>query len=201
MAKKQAKSMVYFVLYIVLLSELLIVITERDEYEEMERKVRDSMVVNIGEALKQPLVLQVDKLTSREKGNKEYTAVNLKAIGLVSREERNTIKYTINVVKGTRVPPGWPSDGLTIDNPTEIFKIERDPDGGGKFYIKLDAEGEFKFVAYCEVTRQVPSYLPDFLQAALSEKMGEHKDAKSENETFNVTVTTKGVQKLEMQRL
>ncbi len=201
MAKKQAKSMVYFVLYIVLLSELLIVITERDEYEEMERKVRDSMVVNIGEALKQPLVLQVDKITSREKGNKEYTAVNLKAIGLVSREERTSIKYTINVQKGTRVPPGWPSEGLTLDNPTDTYKVERDPDGGGKFFLKLDAEGEYKFVANCEVTRQVPSYLPDFLQKALAESMGDKKEAKSEYENFSVTITTKGVQKLEMQRL
>lgn len=193
--------MVYFVLYIVLLSELLIVITERDEYEEMERKVRDSMVVNIGEGLKQPLVLQVDKITSREKGNKEYTVVNLKAIGLVSREERNSIVYNIDVVKGTRVPPGWPSKGLSISNPTETFKIERDADGGGKFFIKLDSEGEYKFSANCEVTRQVPSYLPDFLQEALNETLGENKFAKSPSETFNVTVTTKGVQKLEMQRL
>ena len=44
---KKNKNVVYFVLYIVILTELLIVITERDELEEVEHQIRDKMLTTL----------------------------------------------------------------------------------------------------------------------------------------------------------
>jgi hypothetical protein len=202
MAKKPAKNLVYFILYITLITELLIVIQERDELEEEEHRIRDSLIVNVGDAIKQPLILQVDPLTSREKDLKEYSVVNLKAIGLVSKEERNTIKYFVKLSDKSKTPPNFPKDGIKtdqIDNP--FFIIERDADGGGRFKFKIDVEGEYKFIAKCEVERTVPAYLPPRLREMLEEYIKDHKIAKSEEVEFLIKVTAQGVQRQGFQRL
>ena len=49
--------MLYFVLYIVLITELLIVITERDELEEVEKNIRTNMLGSIAASYKAPITL------------------------------------------------------------------------------------------------------------------------------------------------
>lgn len=201
MAKKPAKNLIYFVLYIVLITELLIVIQERDELEEEEHRIRDSLIVNVGDAIKQPLILQVDELTTREKDLKEYSVVNMKAIGLVSKEERNTIKYFIRLSEKSKSLPNFPKEGIQTDqNDHPNFIIERDPDGGGKFKFKIDIEGEYRFLAKCEVERTVPAYLPPRLREMLEEYIKDFKIAKSEEKEFIIKVTAQGVQRQGFQR-
>jgi hypothetical protein len=51
-------------MYLVLIVELLIVITERDELEEKETLIRDKMLNTLVESYKQPLILSIPQRTS-----------------------------------------------------------------------------------------------------------------------------------------
>lgn len=206
MAKKAAKNLVYFILYIVLITELLIVILERDELEEKEHKVRDKMIGTIADHMVQPLILTVPVRSDRDAGSKEPTIIKLTPIGLVE-DEVKVVKFFIDVAPGTRTPPGWPAGGISVDKSTQEYSVSRDPNGNGDFAVLLNSPGEYKFTCYASVERTIPSYLPDHLKEALIEEVNHKKglkdqkelniQSKSETKTFILNVTTKGVQRVE----
>lgn len=188
------KNMVYFVLYIVLLSELLIVITERDELQETENQIRDKMLSTLSEMYKQPLILSVPQKESNYKlGSEEPLKVVLTPSGLVSDNEKKNYKIRIDVdKKNGAVPPDWPEGGIVIGKSNQKFKIERE-NGNAIFIANFDRKGDYKFLADCEVDRQFPEYLPENLKSALSEMVGKLKTAKSNTQNFVVKVNETGV--------
>ena len=178
------KNMVYFVLYIVILVELLVVITERDELEAKDHQIREKMLTTIAETYKQPLILTVPQKSSEYNINQpDPMRVVLTATGLTSEEEKKDLEYYVNI-EG-RKPEGFPGDGITIENSTDNFKIEKN-NGSAVFIAKIKGKGNYKFIAYCEVDRKLPPYLPEYLQDSLKTMVGEYMTAKSLPEEFEI---------------
>ena len=192
------KNMVYFVLYIVLLSELLIVITERDELQEAENQIRDKMLTTLSELYKQPLMLSVPQKESNFKlGSVEPLRVVLTPSGLVSDNEKQNLTVHIDIDKNSKSRPrDWPEGGIVtgMDNPN--YQVVRE-NGNAIFVANFDRKGDFNFIANCEVERQFPDYLPEKLRNALKEMVGDLKLAKSNDEGFIVKASETGVDRKE----
>ena len=189
------KSLVYFILYIVLLTELLVVITERDEFEEAQNEVRHKMLSSMAASYKSPLLLAIPQAKTDfnlgDPENKEVVVV-MTPIGLVSDEEKKSVEFHVDVAPGSVKPAGWPDGGLTVSSSNQSFQIVRSDDGNGKLVGKIETAGDFQFKAYCKVERQLPSYLPEFLLEALKQMVGEQKTAKSPVESFSISAKRQG---------
>lgn len=194
MAKGSSGKMLYFVLYVVLIVELLIISTERDELEEEEHKIRDKMLVSIAESYKAPLILAaVPKSLDFNVGSADSkeAVVVLSAIGLVSDEEKQNVEFTVSV-KGSPSPAGWPGDLKSAGADTNKTYYVINDNGTGKFIAKLTNEGDFKFVAECRVKRSVPDYLTDRLKEQLLVLIGELKEGVSNKEEFVIHAKRQG---------
>lgn len=187
------KNMIYFVMYLVLIVELLIVITERDELDAKESLIRDKMLNTLAEAYKQPLVLTIPQRTSDYNlKSKEPLKVVLTPIGVVSTSEKKNLEFFINIDKKSRYKPvGWPKGGLTINNSTKNFKLIKE-NGNAVFVANFKKEGRYKFTAYCQLEHEFPDYLPQYLLDSLKVRVGEFKVAKSNIEKFSVRASTIG---------
>lgn len=191
------KNMVYFVLYIVILVELLIVITERDQLEEEDHKIRDKMIKSLALSYNQPIMLQIPQRESdyNLKNNEPHKVV-MTPVGLVSDEEKEKVKFFIDISPESKVRPrNWPSGGISTDkNGFEEFFIEQQ-NGNAVFTIDFDRTGDYKFVAFVEVERELPGYLTEKLLNQLKEEIGydEGDQVKTSDKVdFMVSVTTGG---------
>ena len=187
------KNMVYFVMYLVLIVELLIVITERDELEEKETLIRDKMLNTLVESYKQPLILSIPQRTSDYNLNsKEPIRVVLTPAGLVSDAEKKNLKFYVNINdKSSRKPREWMKRGITLDDSTANFKMLKE-NGNAVFIADFDRTGNYEFNAYCTVDREFPPYLPEYLLDSLRARVGEFKLAKSSLENFEIKVKALG---------
>ncbi len=167
------KNMVYFVMYIVLITELLIVITERDDLQEAENKIRDKMLTTLAQIYKKPVLLSVPELYSDYSlSNKAPKKVVMIPLGLYSDKEKENVEFFINVAPGSPKPLGWPAKGISSKDSTAFFKITREG-ANAIFVAKFRKPGKYKFQAYCEVQRVLPEYLPDKLLKELQEQIGD----------------------------
>lgn len=188
--------MLYFVLYVVLITELLIVITERDELEESEQAIRNNMLGSIAASYKAPISLSstpkfLDYNVTGE-GEHEATIV-LSVAGLVSDEEKAAVAYYVNVVPGSKAPDAWPSGGINTGKGSGKYKLVKNEDGSAKFLATIGAEGDYKFAAYCEVDRKWPGYLEKTpLLDSLKVMVGNLSRAKSNTETFTISAKRQG---------
>jgi len=187
------KGMVYFVMYLVLIVELLIVITERDELEEKEILIRDKMLNTLVQSYKQPLILSIPQRTSDyDLASNDPIKIVLTPAGLVSDAEKKHLKFFINIDENSKSKPtGWPHGGITINDSTSHFKMHRE-NGNAVFWGDFDKSGDYKFKAYCTVVRQFPDYLPGYLLEELALRVGEFKTAISGFEKFEVKVKALG---------
>ncbi|MCF8260265.1 MAG: hypothetical protein K9J12_05795 [Melioribacteraceae bacterium] len=167
------KSVVYFILYVVLITELLIVITERDELEEKEHAIRDKMIGSIAASYKQPVLLFIPVTESNHNiRSKEPSKTILQPLGLVSDEEKLNVQFRVDVAEESRrTPPNWPDGGITSDNGTDKYSIQKNNDGSAIFLADLTATGEYVFDVFFEVERVLPTYLTDELLIALAEEL------------------------------
>lgn len=188
--------MLYFVLYIVLITELLVVITERDELEDVEKNIRTNMLGSIAASYKAPITLSstpkfLDYNVAAEDG-REATIV-ISVLGLVSDEEKSGVVYHIDVASGSKVPEGWPSGGISTGTGNEKYKLNQSGDGSANFLAKITNEGEYKFHAYCEVERKFPGYLINTpLLDSLKAMVGNLKTAKSNTDSFTISAKRQG---------
>ena len=137
------KNVVYFIMYVVLITELLIVITERDELEEKEHAVRDKMLASIAKSYAQPVILflPVKEATYNVK-SKDPSKTILTPLGLVSSGEKQSVVYHIDVAEESRrTPPNWPDGGITSDNGTDLYNIQKNTDGSALFLATLKNAG------------------------------------------------------------
>ena len=188
--------MLYFVLYVVLITELLIVITERDELEESELAIRTNMLGSIAASYKAPISLSstpkfLDYNVAGE-GEHEATIV-LSVTGLVSDEEKAGVVYYVNVAPGSKMPDAWPSGGISSVSGNGKYKLVKGEDGAAKFLATISAEGDYKFSTYCEVERKWPGYLEKTaLLDSLKVMVGNLKKAKSNTEVFTISAKRQG---------
>ncbi len=190
------KNMVYFVLYIVLISELLMVIVERDDLLDQEEAIRDKMLATIAESYKKPVLLNIPEVKSDysiKSKNQEPKKVVMTPIGLVSDKEKANIHYSIVVdPKSKNVPPGWPKTGITDETKNDKYFIDKNSDGSAVFNALLTRPGKYTFVAQFQVKRELPDYLPDFLQKELREMVGDNLEAVSPKVKFTINAKRLG---------
>ncbi len=181
------KNMVYFVMYIVLISELLIVITERDDLQEVENQIRDKMLVTIAKIYKKPIVLNVPEVySSFNLGAKEPKKLVLMPIGLYSQKEKDAVSFHIDIAPKSPRPDNWPAGGITSEKGTNQYKIVKD-NGTAIFVAKFKKAGKYKFDAFCQVDRALPDYLPPRLLKILKEKIGKaNLHQKSQSVRFQI---------------
>ncbi|MCU7494090.1 MAG: hypothetical protein HF314_07350 [Ignavibacteria bacterium] len=186
------KNIVYFVLYLVVIMELLIVITERDELDARDHEIRDKMLNTLAEAYKQPLILSVPQKKSEvDMAQKEGIKVVLMPVGVLSEEDKRNLAFYVNVSGKSRLQPaGWPKGGVSLSTKDGNFRITRE-NGNAVFTAKFADAGEYTFEAYCTVNRQFPSYLPEYLMDILKEKVGNKMTAASPRIDFTIQAVRK----------
>jgi len=187
------KNMIYFVMYLVLITELLIVITERDELDEKEHLIRDKMLTTLAESYKQPLLLAIPQRNSDYNiKSRDFLKVVLTPAGLVSNAEKNKLQFFVNIDKSSKkTPSDWPKNGLSLKDSTKNFKLIRE-NGNAVFLAKFHRAGRYKFNAFCMVEREFPKYLPQYLYDSLLVRVGGYKLSKSNKEIFQVKAKTLG---------
>ncbi|HPN38756.1 MAG TPA: hypothetical protein PL041_10150 [Melioribacteraceae bacterium] len=179
------KNMVYFILYVVLITELLIVITERDELDDAQEAVRKEMLKTI---YKDEVQLKVANSTDFEikQGNKFNVMIT--ASGLVSEQEKINVKYTIEVSPNSKVRPSAFPEKLDTESIPGNFVLQKDSTGNAIFIGSFEREGDYVFVVYAEVKRVAPSYMKEIpgLVEEFNTMMLEEKklDVKTKLETF-----------------
>ena len=133
--------------------------------------------------------------------NKEPKKVVMTPVGLVSDLEKKNVKYFIDVKEGSKYrPAGWPKGGITDEIKTDKYFIKKNPDGSAVFNAMLTLPGVYTFTAYFKVKRELPTYLPDFLQEELRKMIGEHLEAVSPKVEFTINAKRiGGVKKKEVE--
>ncbi len=196
------KNMVYFILYIVLISELLMVIVERDELIAKEEEVRNKMLATIAEQYKEPLLLNVPEKTSDYSIKKDSPKiVVMNPIGLVSENEKSKVQYVVKISpKSKSRPSDFPSNGLSNTSKNDKYFVKVNPDGSAEFNGKFTSPGEYTFSAQFFVERELPDYLPEYLLNDLMKMVGENLNGKSKVVEFTVNAKNiGGLEKKEVQ--
>jgi len=190
------KNLVYFILYLVLLTELLVVITERDEYEDTQTIIRQKLLKNLVTVLKSPIIMAIPQKKSDynvgETDSNGFTVV-MTPLGLASDDEKKGVEFFISIAPGASKPSGWPDDVLNLKNGTSAFWIEKTSEGNGIFHGSFSNVGEYEFIARCEVARQYPSYLEGTpLMDSLKVEVPDLKSVSSKSESFSISAKRQG---------
>ncbi len=200
MAKGGSAKMLYFVLYIVLITELLIVITERDELQENEKLIQEKLIGSIATSYRLPFTLNVSpKVTDFNLGaaDRHESEVVFELGGLVSDSEKAGVVYTVKLAPGSRSLEGFASEGVnSVDNTSGTFRIER-TNGSAKFLGSFRSEGDYKFIVSAKTKRVLPNYLTPQLLEILKRDIGDNaeKEVQSNDgkpETFSIIVKKQG---------
>lgn len=165
----------YFVLYLVVLVELLAVIIERDT-NELELKARLKEYETIQDSVislyKQPILLTVQEETDWLVSSRDSLHILISASNLQTPEEKAGVRYYVKV----------------RSNENKVYyNIVTDPTtGNAHFYLKTSNAGNFTFDTYCRVTRKFPKYLPDIVLEGIFSKIGNDFTVTSDTVDFNV---------------
>lgn len=167
------KSQVYFIMYIVLITELLVVILERDHLMEKEHEIKKKMVSSIADQYKRDVELSAPIPYSEWQIGTDSVQIPVNATGLVSDEEKKSAVYQIKS-DGNRGPGGGAFPALlTSDAPSGPYSIIKDKNGNASLMIaKATGIGDYEFTVTMKVKRQLPTYLPGFLLEELKKASG-----------------------------
>ncbi len=189
-----AKANVYFVMYLVLLSELITIITERDILTKHEIKVKKKLIESIGNSYKNPVFVNAQQGVTWVIGSETPADVIINNVGLVSDQEKKNVKYTVDV--DGNAPAGWQGP-LTNNEKKGNFELVFIPQkGDAEFKGNFTSEGKYKFMVTMEVERVLPDYLIGKTKTELEKIVADKKFQKATT-TFSVDVSKKntGVQK------
>lgn len=169
----------YFVLYLIVLVELLAVIIERDSTElELQARldeystIQDSVIA----LYSQPILLEAQEETEWLISAKDSVHVLVSITNLQTPEEKSGVQYYV------------------ISNNENIYYnvISDKKTGNGNFFFKTSKSGVYNFGIYCKLRRQLPRYLPDIIIEGIYEKVG--TDFKATSDTVNFTIKAKHLQ-------
>ncbi len=163
----------YFVLYLVVLVELLAIIIERDSTElELQARlneyatIQDSIISLYG----QSIVLDVQEKTDWLISSKDSAHVLISISNLHTLGEKAGVQYFINSNKEGNYY------NVYVDKKT----------GNGNFYFKTNKNGTYNFDVFCKLRRQLPRYLPDIIIEGIIAKVGTDYIATSDTVSFKI---------------
>ncbi len=163
----------YFVLYLVVLVELLAVIIERDSTElELQARLNEYATIqdSIISLYSQPILLDVQEETDWLISSKDSVHILISVSNLHSLEEKSGVQYYI-----------------TTNDEGNYYNVFVDKTtGNGNFYFKTNKNGIYNFDVYCKLRRQLPRYLPDIIIEGIFAKIGTDYKATSDTVSFRV---------------
>jgi hypothetical protein len=166
----------YFVLYLVVLVELLAVIIERDSTElELQARLNEYATIqdSVISLYSQPILLDIQEETEWIISSKDSVHIIASVTNLHTPEEKAGVQYYI-----------------ISNNENIYYNIASDKKtGNGNFYFKTTKSGTYNFRIYCKLRRQLPRYLPDIIIEGIYEKVG--TDYKATSDTVNFTIKAK----------
>lgn len=165
----------YFVLYLVVLVELLLVIVERDS-TELELKERLAEYATIQDSVislySRPIQLDVEEEKEWTISSRDSLHIIVSASNLQTPEEKADVQYYIKAEEGDELS----YHRMTTDKQT----------GFGNFYFKTNRNGTYNFNVYCQLKRQLPRYLPQVIIDGIFSKVGYDFKAISDTVSFRV---------------
>ena len=163
----------YFVLYLVVLVELLAVIIERDS-TELELQARLNEYATIQDSIislhSLPILLDVQEETDWLISSRDSAHVLISISNLHTLEEKAGVQYYINPDKEGNYY------NVMVDKET----------GNGNFYFKTNKNGSYNFDIYCKLIRQLPRYLPDIIIDGIFARVGTDFKATSDTVIFKI---------------
>ena len=170
---KRSKVPFYFVLYLVVLVELLAIIIERDSTElELQARLNEYATIqdSIISLYSQPIVLDVQDETDWLISSKDSAHVLISISNLHTLEEKAGVQYFI-----------IPNEEGNYYN---IFVDKKT--GNGNFYFKTNKNSIYNFDVFCKLRRQLPRYLPDIIIEGIIAKVGADYIATSDTVSFKI---------------
>lgn len=165
----------YFVLYLVVLVELLAVIIERDTNElELKERLKEYETIqdSVISLYRQPILLTVQEETDWLVSSRDSLHILISASNLQTPEEKAGVKYFVKIRSNENsVHYNIMTDRIT---------------GNAHFYLKTNSAGSFSFDAYCLVARKFPKYLPDIVLEGIFNKIGSDFTVSSDTVDFKV---------------
>jgi hypothetical protein len=168
----------YFVLYLVVLVELLAVIIERDNSENELKKrlqeyetIQDSIIASYNE----PIFLTVQKSSDWLINNPDDSLHLLISVSnLQTPEEKASVKYF------------FLDENKEEIEETKFFVKTDNKTGNGNFYFKPKQAGNFNFNVFCMVQRKFPRYLPAIILEGIKKKIGSQFVVRSDTIDFMI---------------
>ena len=165
----------YFVLYLVVLVELLAIIVERDN-NELELKARLKEYETIQDSVislyRQPVQVYIQRETDWSIVKNDSLHIIISVSGLQTPEEKASVKYFIKPLLRT--------GKFTFSVFTETKT------GYGNFYFKTNDAGAYDFKVYCLIRRKLPKYLPAIVINGIYEKIGRDFTTYSDTVSFRI---------------
>jgi len=163
----------YFILYLVVLVELLAVIIERDS-TELELQARLNEYVTIQDSVislySRPILLDAQKETNWLISNRDSVHVLISVSNLQTPEEKTGVQYFISPDKEGHYY------NIVLDKKT----------GNANFYFKTNKSGTYTFDVYCKLKRQLPQYLPEIIIEGIIANVGADYKATSDTVSFKI---------------
>jgi len=170
----------YFVLYLVVLVELLAVIIERDN-SELELKARLKEFETIQDSVisfySLPISLNVQEVTNWLITGRDSLHIVITVSNLQTSEEKAGVRYF------------FVDDESNSYRSMDISIITDKKSGNGHFYFKPRSAGTFNFNVFCLVRRKLPKYLPAVMLQGIANKIGREFTARSDTVGFKVNAT------------
>jgi len=163
----------YFVLYLVVLVELLAVIIERDSTElELQARLNEYATIqdSVISLYSRPILLNVQEETNWLISSRDSAHVLITVSNLQTLEEKAGVQYFIKPDKKGNYY------NVIVDKKT----------GNGNFYFKTNKNGIYNFEVYCKLRRQLPRYLPDIIIDGIFAKVGTDFKATSDTVSFKI---------------
>ena len=168
----------YFVLYLVVLVELLAVVIERDNSElELKKRleeyeaIQDSIIASYNEPIRLTVQDVTDWLITNQR---DSLHILISVSNLQTPEEKASVKYFF-------------IHNQDDENNPSRFSVSTDrKTGNGHFYFKTNKAGTFDFGAFCLVRRKFPSYLPEIILDGITDIMGDEFNALSDTVNFKI---------------
>jgi hypothetical protein len=170
----------YFVLYLIVLVELLAVIIERDTTEqELNKRIKEYETIqdSLIKVYQRPIFLTVQKHTEWLISGRDSLNILISVSELQSPEERQRVKYFVRLDNESN--SDWGNKHVVLDPRS----------GNGTFYFTERKAGLYDYSVYCTVKRDLPSYLPSVIIKRLQEKLG--KEIKSVSDTVKFDIKAK----------
>ncbi len=167
----------YFVLYLIVLVELLAVIVERDTKEqELNQRIQEYEAIqdSLIKLYKKPIAISVQDRTDWVISGRDSLGLLVSVSELQTPEEKANVDFFLKLKNS--------EDNQWRNNQVQLNKRT----GNGTFYFKERRPGLYNYQIYCTVKRDFPSYLPPIILDKIKEKLGTDFKVSSDTAEFYI---------------